>query len=409
MEFQDYIKEKKELYDHFLYFIEEENENENNFSKLIQNIQKHNYQENPEEFKSILHLINKVSSNHHRTTMFLQKIQKIIFHYKEYITKSFKNNELFDIFKKNPLILYFLVEQNIITLDNSITSSIFNEYREFVYRQHESHEKVDTSSKYKNFIEKNSIIEKYKFYFFNHIQFDPEERSEVLKDLLKIDEKILEDFDQKCQTGENDCYITKLIRDDSVEEFIVYTNKFNISLSSEIKESIFETHPFLLRKRATLIEYAAFFSSMKIFNYLQMNGVELAPSLWLYAINGNNSEVIQILEENHINPKDDTYIECLKESIKCHHNSIAQYLEENYQDKMEVMNKKNFTNNQISFGFHYYNYDFIQNSPKCKYSQGLNYLLFYACKYDHLPIVKFLVNEKEVDVNQTIIFNIIFF
>lgn len=324
-------------------------------------------------------------------------------HYEEYIKKSFKNSELFDIFKKNPIILYFLVDQNIIVLDNSITTTILNENRKFVYRQYENNEMINITKKKRKFINKNTFLKNYKYYFFKHIQFDHKERSKVLEELLKIDEQIMENFDQKCQTGENDSYISKLIRDDSVEEFIAYTSKLNISLSSEISESIFETHPFLMRNRATLIEYAAFFGSMQIFNYLRMNGVELLPSLWLYAINGNNPEVIHFLEDNHITPKDDTYIKCLKESIKCHHNNITRYIEENFQNEINITKNSSFLKNQFSFGLHYYNYEFVQNSPKFKYSQDLKYLLFYASKYDHLPIVEFLVNEKKVDVNQTII------
>ena len=53
------------------------------------------------------------------------------------------------------------------------------------------------------------------------------------------------------------------------------------------------------RKKITLIEYAAFFGSIQIFNYLKLNKISLTPSLWKYAIHGNNAEIIQILEENH--------------------------------------------------------------------------------------------------------------
>ena len=71
-----------------------------------------------------------------------------------------------------------------------------------------------------------------------------------------------------------------MIRDDNVVEFITYVNKNNISLNSMIQTSIYETNSFLLKKQSvlrrnddgvTLIEYAAFFGSIQIFQYLQMN------------------------------------------------------------------------------------------------------------------------------------------
>ena len=48
----------------------------------------------------------------------------------------------------------------------------------------------------------------------------------------------------------------------------------------------------------TLIEYAAFFGSIQIFKYLVKNGVELYPSLWNFAIHGNNPELISFLEDS---------------------------------------------------------------------------------------------------------------
>ena len=61
---------------------------------------------------------------------------------------------------------------------------------------------------------------------------------------------------REIQLGENDSYICKLIRDDSIEEFIIFVNQGNISLaSSKIKYSICETNTFLMNNEPTLIEY----------------------------------------------------------------------------------------------------------------------------------------------------------
>ena len=66
-------------------------------------------------------------------------------------------------------------------------------------------------------------------------------------------------FEEKCKIGENDSYICSLIRSDSIKEFVIYVNKTNLSFSSKIKPSIFETNSFLIDKEPTLIEYAFYF------------------------------------------------------------------------------------------------------------------------------------------------------
>ena len=57
--------------------------------------------------------------------------------------------------------------------------------------------------------------------------------------------------------------------------------------------------------------------------------MELTPSLWLYAIHSNNAELINLLESEKVLPPNDNYISCLAESIRCHHNDITNYIQDN--------------------------------------------------------------------------------
>ena len=67
-------------------------------------------------------------------------------------------------------------------------------------------------------------------------------------------------FSRTEEAGENESYLSKLIRGDSVEDFIAYVNKMNISLNATIIPSIYETNSFLIKKQSqsdngiTLIE-----------------------------------------------------------------------------------------------------------------------------------------------------------
>lgn len=73
------------------------------------------------------------------------------------------------------------------------------------------------------------------------------------------------------------------------------------------------------------------FKSIQIFKYLYSNGARLNGSIWIYVINSNKKELIIFLI-----PNDESFEECLKVSIKFHHNVIANYIIDNL---MEDKNK----------------------------------------------------------------------
>ena len=233
---------------------------------------------------------------------------------------------------------------------------------------------------------------------FNIIYLFPENA----KKSFLID-KIPENFDEKQKVGENDDLISQLIRKDLIEEFIIYVNQNDYSLNSIIKKSIFETNYFLIKHpKTTLIEYAAFFGSTQVFKYLYKNDVELTSSLWIYAIHSNNPEMIQLLEDNHVEPPNNSYEECIKESIKCHHNDIVNYIENNLIDyKIDDIDlDEKYNENIYLYSFHYYN--FVYLPPEIKN----NAFFYYCCKYDYFLIVEYFLNTIDININDKIIKNI---
>ena len=126
--------------------------------------------------------------------------------------------------------------------------------------------------------------------------------------MLNHSKEQLDDFNEMRNKGENESYICKLIREDSIKNFIIYFNKNCISPNAIINPSIYETNSFLLEnqiqsnKDITLIEYAAFFGSIQIFTFLKNMNANLTPSLWFYVIHSKNAELIHLLEELHIEP-----------------------------------------------------------------------------------------------------------
>ena len=324
------------------------------FQDFIQYLEDQKIRENPHEIKLILHLISRISQNHHRTEQFFYKIEFILKTFKEEMKKFFSNFGIFNIFKSDKRILLFLFEEGIIILDKTIYYIITS----FPYQKRD-----------------------YPIYF------SPEIKAFKNDENRKMDENEFKIFEEKRKIGENDELIYTLIRKDSIDDFIIYINKTNFSVTSQIKESKFETNSFLMKNNEiSLIEYAAFFGAIQIFNYLRLNNVELKPSLWSFAVHGNNPELIHILEENHIEMPKNVY----EESIKCHHIDIMNYLK-NYFFENEAKNDFNLFVTNLK------NYNFVELTTNLMNNEKNFAFFYYCCKYDYFEIVEHLLSHVNIN------------
>ena len=391
MDIDQTLEDLKTIQDHLLDYIEDEENTKDNFYRLIILFDDLNITDDHYDFKSILKLIVKISNNHHHGPKFYHKIDNILNLFKDEIKKYFTNSEIFNIFKSNKRILLFLIENKVMTIDKYIVCKLMKDkYKIRKYPQFFLPE-------IKPFITRR-FIRKYLKSKTEDQNEEEEENEDWIHEI--ISNKISENFYTNRKSGENDTFVCQLIQKDSVEEFITYVNKINYSLKSAIKPSVFETNSNLLRNEKTsLIEYAAFFGSIQIFNYLRLSNIELTSSLWLYAIHGQNAELIHLLEENHIEPSDKSFKQCYKEAIKCHSNGIASYIENNYLLDQEDVSQLTFIQ-----CLKYYNFAFIQN-------ELINQSSFFdLCKYDYYSFVNILLNDANNDINRIIILiKIIFF
>lgn len=402
---KQFLEEMRNIQVNLLEYLEDKSNSDELFQNLKQIFDEIKLHEDKHKLMSLLHLLLKITNNHHRNCNFFDKIEKIILIFHDDIKKYYLNSEIFNIFKSNKRILLFLIEQKLMVMDEYIVKKMIQrKYVKFNYPQYFLPEILPFKDK-KWLLERSSDI-----LLKNVIE-------EIKKGELPVN------FYNNRKIGENDNLICKFIREDSVQEFIAYVNKTNTSLNLEIRPSIYETNPFLIKTQSgsnseiskedsklTLIKYAAFFGSIQIIQYLQMNNVELTPSLWLFAIHGKNNDMIHRLEDNHIKPiitnnyrklnkKDDVdmYANCFKESIKCHHIDIANYIQ------LNLMLKENLQNNLIH-SLKYYNFLFIQSDLINETS------LYSICQYGHyLIIYNIIMNDNNIDIYKILVklFNII--
>lgn len=367
-EIEKYLEKMKDIQKAILNFIEKENTIKDDYKIIIKYLDDNEIQEDYHDFNAILRMIIHISNHHHRTPNFFNKIEHILSSLKGGIEKFYTKNQIFDIFQSNKRLLLYLFEEKILIPDESLASIITTD--KYVYSYYPEYFYPEFKAFFND--EKCQEIESKTHKFWKNAEFA---------------EKNPKLFDQKRKNAENSENICQLIRDDMIDQFILYVNRQKKSFSDTIETSIFETNSFLMNKKPTFIEYSALFGSVLIFKFLILNEIQMTPNLWLFAIHGENTELIEQLEQSRILPKDKSYKECLLESIKCHHIKLSKYIE-----KKLFKNEKDVKIYEQSFKF--YNYEYFPDDLNNQL-----YIFFDMCKFNYYKIVKCLLAITKLDLN----------
>ena len=124
MFFQEYSRKIEEIHSNLLRYIETEDNMEENYQNLINLFQRYKYDNDVHELKIFLYSLTAIAKNHHRESNFFNKIKKVLQHLKNSIIQLFTNLEIFNIFKGSKLIILFLIQEKVITIDNIIINVI---------------------------------------------------------------------------------------------------------------------------------------------------------------------------------------------------------------------------------------------------------------------------------------------
>ena len=207
MEINEYLEIKQTIQRKLIDYLDYDDNMEENFRNLIDFFQKHKLHEDRQEIDEFLHLISNICNYHLRRTNFYKKIEGILTFFKSQIQKYLSNSEIFDIFIENKRIVLFLIQNQMITIDSYIVSQLRLSY----------YSRLNIN------------------YLFNEIK---PFISDEIKKIDIIDPQYLKNYEENRKIGENESFICQLIRNDSIDEFISYFNKNEISVNSIIPDSI---------------------------------------------------------------------------------------------------------------------------------------------------------------------------
>lgn len=236
-----------------------------------------------------------------------------------------------------------------------------------------------------------------------HTDFITDVRDNIISSGYQLDvndsQSILDKFIEFRSRGTSPNPVALAIRCDDVERLQQLLSQTNTSYNSRIEKSIFERFVFInnndLSKDPILIEYAAFFSSIKCFKFLYQQSDCLPQSLATFAVAGGNYEIIHLCEQGKIQFDDYS----LMISIRFFRSELTEYLEDNFDIKKTV--------DDVSKSLIFYNLQalidcesVIYEDPNKRDSNGYNALSLSSLNGD-LDIINYLILTfgSKIDVN----------
>lgn len=209
MSIEETIEEMKTVQRALLAFLENESGIDENLKKLFKILDNDQTINDNHEFELLLRLINTIGNQHQHVDHFITKNEQILSHFKNNIKNFFTNAEIFEIFQNNKRILLFLIEEQIITIDEYIVSQITKD--KFIQMKYAEY----FSPEIKPFLTTDFIIK--------HFHANKSLQNAHFIDEIKKD--VSNDFYKKRKEGQNDNYLCELIRLDKIDEFIVFFNQ----------------------------------------------------------------------------------------------------------------------------------------------------------------------------------------
>lgn len=328
-------------------------------------------------FKSILIslytcCITRLDSNVDYINIFIQiaKFPTNILQSKDYIL-SFSNN----------FFIYKLFQAVIVSID-----SIYNQAELSENYQYYFYPEIKENFPNFKFFNKNIFISIKNYVRTSYFEFDINDTQSIINKFIELRSK-----------GQNPNKIALFIRNDDIDGLQSFLSQTNTPVDTIIKRSIFERLDFINNgisgHQPTLIEYAAFFGSLKCFKFLYQKVQQYPKRLSRYAVAGENYAIIHLCEDRKVAFDE----ECLSISIHFFHHELTMYLEEHFGVKKTI--------NEVTTSIFHYNLralidceSVLHQDPNQADSQGCT-ALAAACINGNLDIARYLISTFHGKMN----------
>ncbi|OHT07386.1 hypothetical protein TRFO_24397 [Tritrichomonas foetus] len=253
-------------------------------------------------------------------------------------------------------------------------------------------------------IDKDMIINHWKFYKL-FARFPKMLSNYFDKRYIEYSKFQPKDSDHKyfCSKESSMPEVFDFIRRDNVLEFQTFLQTNNIDINRKYSKSYYERHHLLNEykyrlepgkpysqneqlDKVSFLQYSAFYGSLFCFKYLLINNAEIEnENLGIFAISGNNYEIIHLCDQNEC-----SFHNSLPMAIQYHYHSLAEWLIENQKDII--------TENTLSLCIRHHNYITL----KYLLSKGIefNKMLIYSVLYNNYHLTKYTLSFLSHYINQ---------
>lgn len=305
-----YHKEISEI-EHLQDFIS--NLDESNAVSTIEAIKTSNLIQTPCNLKIMIKIIGRlIKYRKKQIQCFFTLIDEIF----PLISANFSKSEIMHLFSQKIIFLKFLHDKYITVEDLVNFYGVGSTKIQYFYPE------------VKNYLSKNP-------FFLSQLE-EPSKYKYIYEYFTsKEGENIEFADDPRLQAGNND-KLSILIQKDDIDTFQKTVSQNNIDIRHhKIEISNFELTKSFPERSATLIEYAAFHGSLKIFKFLLINNTTFSAQLFQCAFCGRNNEIIHLAEKMTKNIDiSDSLINAMSLSIIFHYDELSEYLYENYEIPM---------------------------------------------------------------------------
>ncbi|OHS95321.1 hypothetical protein TRFO_38572 [Tritrichomonas foetus] len=140
--------------------------------------------------------------------------------------------------------------------------------------------------------------------FYAHL-LNPKKITDILHEDQTIDFDLTESSNnnwelhhKNCINGKNEHPIAVIIRRDDIDTLQQFLSQNNFPKNATIPISIYERFSFINERNVKLIDFAAFFGSIKCFKFLMLNDFDFSiHQTFVYAVCGGMSEIVHLCEE----------------------------------------------------------------------------------------------------------------